>query len=1087
MAIDIMPGEVTPTLFVGLGGSGGRAIGRIARRLRASSDWERQYRDLVRFVAIDTNDADLARLRKGDSTLGRVDDTVLISDFDKVAYAELRRGGSFADADPYFTQWVHPDYRFREESGAGAGQIRIESRLGFFRSVEVGKLTKQLSDVISALKSHQHGMRRHGAAVQAFVYFSVAGGTGSGAFLPFAYFVRDLLGDKSSRLVGFAILPEAFEQVVGMNRDGVFANGYAALKELEHFMRLDTQSPSSPKELVFHYDPRDKSKTRVDRRPYDLVYLVDRPEDFSLGDVGEALADATYVQIFSPVLGDQQADYDNYTKESRALFPQELGGDGYTAFYGTLGASLLVLPKDDLLGYAAQRYAATMVRRYLLLDDPVLVGDALREKFRQFAIDREELDRLSPDVRAIRIDEAFLKKMDLLAEQDREGGVWRRLWAVRDSAAQKLEGSVRSLEEDLRARAASIREISADRILDDQWTPAATVSSLEREAAAARQEVQARLATLLAKIESGDYWADFLSKAGTDAYPELGPYEQRYVLVRARDAASGALSPKRLDELSQQVNRLRAECDLSADGKFRSEMESHARELKRTFGGLDKLITRKDKDFEAARERAVGTFNETVQKLRTLLVRQAVVELLTALGRSADALRASFRGIEADAGRLASELEEKARRCEFDGGVAGLTSESNDYALDVEVLQHPSGRVRFWSWYYEDQIATQSSASDEHSVLGAVREALKPKFDENGRPRPRSAREIVAEIEDRLVAVARAVLGPQILGDPSSDDPARRLGLRLDDALALESEYYAMYTESQGRDAAERLAAVRPLNAGAIWKRENVRQYARRKLEAALAKAQPLTAFNPEAKSMLAHADMLLLGIHESLRTGPLAGVIEDTTHGMGAQMLAGWNDPLRVLVYRSILGVPVYCFPNINDRLKPAYRRFQDRPERAWPVHIEKGFESLPDLDPDERKREAETQAAGLRLALTALALGEARGLVGRPTSGIELRVDPQHVVALGGDVVRAARALEALRVDKPAVFELAAAPLFADARLAADSAALRGEVKKTADAWSARRVALELAARRDPPEQAEYEALARAAAVLAAVLGAG
>src|SRR5690606_30079462 len=213
---------------------------------------------------------------------------------------------------------------------------RIESRLGFFRSIEVGELTRQLSDLLAELRSHQHGMRRQGAPLQVFVYFSVAGGTGSGAFLPFAYLLRDLIGDGGARIFGFAILPDAFESVVGRNRDGTLANGYAALKELERLNRLDTQVPDANEPVTFHYDPRNRHKTTVLRRPFDLVYLIDRPSELSIDDVGEALSDATYVQIFSPILGDQQADYDNYTKESRGVFPPELGHDGYTAFYGTL-------------------------------------------------------------------------------------------------------------------------------------------------------------------------------------------------------------------------------------------------------------------------------------------------------------------------------------------------------------------------------------------------------------------------------------------------------------------------------------------------------------------------------------------------------------------------------------------------------------------------------------------------------------------------------------------------------------------------------------------------------------------------------
>ncbi|MEZ4449965.1 MAG: tubulin-like doman-containing protein [Nannocystaceae bacterium] len=428
MPIRIMPGEVTPTLFVGLGGSGGRAVGRIAKRLRAHEDFDHQFRGLIRFLAIDTNDADLARLRKGTGEYGRVDDTVLISDFDKVAYSQHRRGESFADADAYFNQWVHDWYRFRKESGAGAGQIRIESRLSFYRSVEVGDLGQKLASIVSEMRAHGHGMRSTGAPLQVFVYFSVAGGTGSGAFLPFAYLCRDVVEDRSARMVGFAILPEAFEAVVGQNRDGTFANGYAALKELEHLMKLDTQAPSSPTSLEFHYDPRSKHKTAVERRPYDLVYLVDRPQNFSLDDVGAALADATYVQIFSPILGDQQADFDNYTKESRRLFPDALNerGEGYTAFYGTLGSAVMILPKGDILEYAARRYAATAVRRYLLLDDPALVSESQREQFKRFSVDQAELARLAPDAQRRRVDDAFVAKLRLLGAQDQADGPWKR-------------------------------------------------------------------------------------------------------------------------------------------------------------------------------------------------------------------------------------------------------------------------------------------------------------------------------------------------------------------------------------------------------------------------------------------------------------------------------------------------------------------------------------------------------------------------------------------------------------------------------------------------------------------------------------
>jgi len=1089
MAKEILPGEVTPTLFVGLGGSGGRAVRRIAKHLRARADYGVRYEGLVRFLAIDTNEADLARLR---TAPGAIHSTVAISDFDKVEYSSLRRGESFADADAYFTQWVHPWYRFREESGAGAGQIRIESRLGFNRSVEVGTLSARLSEIIDALRHHGQGMRKSDAPVQVFVYFSIAGGTGSGGFLPFSYLVRDALGDKRARLFGFAILPEAFESVAGRNRDGVYANGYAALKELEHLMKLDTNTKGSPTEIPFHYDPRNKSRTQVTRRPFDLVYVVDRPAHFSVDEVGEALADASYIQIFSPILGDQQGDYDNYTKESRALFPAELGGDGYTAFYGTLGASLMLLPRRDLLAYCARRYAASAVRRYLLLDDPRLVSQQQREQFKRFALDPDELATLAPDERARRVDQSFVARIDLLAEGDREGGTWKRVHKARETSSAKLTALMSEWEQRARGKTTAIREISADRILDGSWTPASTIGGLSRELEKARADVASELRVITSKIEGGDFWTDFLKSAGPDGAPELSPYEQRVVLVGMREP-TGLLGSNAVDELVRQVGSLDKEGDLSREGRFVSEMEACGAQLKKTYRGLDVLLPPfKDKDFDEARERTVAGFNEQVAKLRALLIKRAMHEIRSSLGRSADALRGDFRNIEASAGRLAVELEEKARRFEFDGGLleGSDLGEANDYALDVEVLQHPSGGARFWHLFYADQVATRPETSDQKAMLDALASAMRPRFDDRGKPISRTAREIVTDVEQSLTEVAEDALRPSILGDPKSDDPAVRAGLTMDAALALEARYYTAWTEHElgagerkRKSAEETIAAIAPLFPSQLWSDDTTRQYAVRKLKATIAKAQPLTRFSPEHKSVLKHADMLLLGVHPVLARSPIASLIDNATEGLSASSMQGWTDPDRLVVYRSVLGVPLYCFPHVNEEMKACYRRFQAQPEKAWPLHIDHHWEGLPDLDPEDRRAELLSKSKSEQRAVGALALGEARGAIEHTPAGFLLKVG-DAALPLGPTPLSAARALAGFETDKPAVHQLAVEPL----QHAVDhlDAAGRAELDATLATWGKRAVALELKAKRDAAEQREYDELREVTSILKALASA-
>ena len=1091
MPIRIMPGEVTPTLFVGLGGSGGRAVGRIAKRLRAQSDFELQYRSLVRFMAVDTNDAELARLRKGTAEYGKVDEACLISDFDKLAYSKLRRGESFADADEYFTQWVHDGYSFRDETGAGAGQIRIESRLSMFRAIESGDIIQKLQSTVHDLHRHAHAARQQSASIQVFVYFSVASGIGSGAFLPFAYMLRDVLDDRAARLVGFAILPEALESVIGQNRDRVNANAYAALKEVEHLMRLDTLHPDD--ELAFHYDPRNKHKRTVTSRPYDLLYLVDRPQTYSLDDVGGALADATHVQLFSPMIGDQQADYDNYTRENRRLFPDSLWDrrDGYSAFYGTLGSSVMILPRQHLLEYCARRYAATAMRRYVLLDDPALSSPDQREQFERFAINPEQFTQLSDDAKARLIDDNFANKIRLLAGQEHvEGKMAQRMAALPQLARSKFQTAIDKLQTELREQTAGIREVSIDRILDGSWTPAASLNALQRQVVESREKIEKLLEHELDRVATGDWWTEFLASSGPEQAPELNSHEQRFVLIDFRESADGPLAAKAIDELRVQVQQLAAtarargtESDLGGDSRFRDKMNTQAAEIKRTYSRWDKLLTHRDKDFEAARDRAVCLFNDYVDKLRAWVVNDALLEWLGALGRAAEHLRRTFRDIEAATGRLARNLEEAARRYEFDGGAEGLDREANEHALEVELLQHPSARQRFWSWYYVDQIESRPELQNQAAVLVALREALRPRFDERGSAVRADARRIVGEIVDRLVEMATQRLGPEIVGEPGSEDLARRHGLRIDDALALEAAYSDRQSDSPQADPAE-LLPDRPLDPAALWTQAKVRTYARRKIDLTINQAQPLSRYQPEARGSIKHPDMLLVGLHESLRTGSFHEIYEQAA-GNESQEIE-WSCSQRIVFYRSVLGVPLYCFPRVNEDMKAAYRRFQAQREQAWPLHIDHHWEALPDLDPEDRRRELEAVEAQRRVSVVALALGIARRTIEQIEDSatgrreFALRVRPDRTLTLADSLLGAADALMALRETMPAVYDSWVAPMLADVARVDDP--IKAELKQLNRNWAARARELEGEGKDRSPESRD---LAEARTILAGVLG--
>jgi hypothetical protein len=334
-----------------------------------------------------------------------------------------------------------------------------------------------------------------------------------------------------------------------------------------------------------------------------------------------------------------------------------------------------------------------------------------------------------------------------------------------------------------------------------------------------------------------------------------------------------------------------------------------------------------------------------------------------------------------------------------------------------------------------------------------------------------------------LIVMAKQRLEPEIIGDPKSDDPARRLGLRIDDALALEAVYYGRQTDSPRADPIE-LLEDRPLNPATLWKQEQVRTYARRKIDLAINKAQPLSRYQPELRGTIKHPNMLLVGLHESLRNGPFHEVYAEAT-GSESQELE-WPDSHRIVFYRSILGVPLYCFPHINDDMKAAYRRFQGQREQAWPLHIDHHWERLPDLDPEDRRRELEAVEAQRRVSVVALALGLARGVIEQlqeastGTRSFSLRVRDDRALPLGEGMLGAADALVALRTEMPAVYDSWVQPLLSD--VASIDDAIKAELKQLARNWGNRLQDLELDGKIRGPE---YRDLHEARTILSGVVG--
>lgn len=931
-----------PTLFVGLGGNGGKTVNLLAAKLRRHPHWDR-IRTMTHFVAIDTNKDDLDKQKNI-----APDARFLVSAFDRRAYVSRKRGQGELPEDPLVTQWVHPDYQFRGAQGAGAGQIRVESRLGLYYNLEDDAragIRRKIVDLLHQATGRDNPWRdSEDRVIQVIMYASVAGGTGSGGFLPMAYLLRQIIDDFGwgrPNLVGVLSLPTTFlDKVKPQLHPDIMANGYAALKELE-FLTRQLGYEGGPDEIEFHYDPGARSRERqvVHDRPFSLVYLVDRPAEVSIDRYENAVADASFLQIFSPLLGAQAGEYDNYDKHQKSL---ALGH--FAVNYAAFGTAVLHLPRRDVVRYAGLRYVARALREYLCFggDDPqfrVPYGEGSFERLDQVQKDRIVDERF----------EAYVASRANLEEQADEKGVFSAIWAqtggqgkaLGPAFLQRLQGIYGRLDE-----LVAIPDIERQAINPGNPSMARSLAVLRKEYAESRTRVRGFLEAQLTELRTGRLFGGFFKDL------EVNPIAQRLFLIRLLRRAFVMPFEDESEGEFLRAENVRVDLDSSV---VQDEIARLEAELARTAsqGLLKRFVDAENKDFQAAKTRAVRRYDALAQDhredLRRYFWRAFEAELRLVTG----ALLSSYRKVAEIADEQARLAEAECEQFRRDPGT-NPESDVAQYYLDAEALRDDRRQERLWHLFYLHHL-DKSSYLDTTAIFGAVTGAFAPARDPDGRLRSRDAGEIVRAVRADLAGLAVQVY-TQALVD---------LRLDLGSALELEQRYVALLDRgvdfhalrSAGRLDQE-VSAV-PADAVARGVEDRLKRLAADC--ALLAHIDPTRRDDPTVTP----AVVLYAGLAPRFLTderGSLGAAVKGVVGGV--TFVDGWDDPDALVLYRALLGIPIYWFKNVEAQLGPSYRAVRDRPGRSYPLHIESAWETsaanqgLPDLDPMELKRRREQDA---------------------------------------------------------------------------------------------------------------------------------
>ena len=247
--------KITRTLFVGLGGTGVKAI------LRAKQCFVDAYGEIppmVAFLAVDTD-----RTIRDISLSTRKGKNVKFSD-NEICFCGIN--GSALDIyrnNLSRFQWLPKrNVRFLSNlSGTGAGQIRSNGR--FLIRYNAKEISKRVASKITEISrplpigsKFVYDINREGVKypVKVNVVGSVAGGTGSGTILDMLVLIAKTLRDNGLdyEITPWMVLPEVFRHMApGPASLNVYQNAYGTIRELDYLYHLPKDNQNA---LDFNFD-----------------------------------------------------------------------------------------------------------------------------------------------------------------------------------------------------------------------------------------------------------------------------------------------------------------------------------------------------------------------------------------------------------------------------------------------------------------------------------------------------------------------------------------------------------------------------------------------------------------------------------------------------------------------------------------------------------------------------------------------------------------------------------------------------------------------------------------------------------------
>ncbi len=336
-------------LLIGVGGTGSQAADRFQRKLKRYGN---QEGNLITTLVLDSDEEDMSKLDKSTVCIPLSDNGRIGDICDRLGFDAL----DWFDCE---------DESIREqEMYKGCSQWRKKSFLAFISMMQDDQRRGKLHGALEQMKKAAAGQNM---VYEIYVVSSIAGGTGSGCFIPLTMYVkrymRDVLGVTADEVTALLACPEIYEgcQEGEEQRLKLFANAYGILREINSFNLVthgynkpeEKNTPvsfrlGSPKEKYVEilFDAEDEAYWKSEYAPFKRIYMMGRVPCLDVAGHNLMMADTLYTLLCTANAG----AIDSAVSNMAGLLAEE-GKEN--SIFSSLATADVVYPTDAILDYFA--------------------------------------------------------------------------------------------------------------------------------------------------------------------------------------------------------------------------------------------------------------------------------------------------------------------------------------------------------------------------------------------------------------------------------------------------------------------------------------------------------------------------------------------------------------------------------------------------------------------------------------------------------------------------------------------------------------------------------------------------------------